>query len=507
MPAQVASVSAAKVAGNERQNRRVMTSPFELLRPIVDETGMFPTGTFAGSAGLCNDGLVCRVSLAPTRVLSAPALARSTVSPGSLLALDLAGTRSAHRLALAARTQRAERFADLAVLSKCGAPRPACRADDRRATPRKRTPPRPRPSRPRRCSARRNRATRCCASVSIAAMRSSSLASTICTSVDQPSDCTPRKPERNAARSLPSIAAGSAIPEHEGAGHRPFARLGRALEHEGVGRIEPDGAQQLHLRGPPVSGSSHDDVATAHRPANAAPARSRPCAAPADRRSRRSRGATPLSGAAGAPDSSSRSRQSPCPARRRSRSSDGARSSRPAGRSRDRRSLRPRARRRAAAGPAHPRPARRCGSWRRTPATAAARSRRRRPAIASRTPPTSPPSTRIASGQSKRDRLLRRRMHRQRIGERGRAGIDGAPRLPQRLVRLQHHGELREVEAADMDQRAGALLGCDRGRMRHGVADLAQRHEAERRRQVEALGAVAIERFSLPGCDFCLEYL
>ena len=39
--------------------------------------------------------------------------------------------------------------------------------------------------------------------------RSSSLASTICTSVDQPSEATPRNPERNAARALPSSVDGS----------------------------------------------------------------------------------------------------------------------------------------------------------------------------------------------------------------------------------------------------------------------------------------------------------
>ena len=43
----------------------------------------------------------------------------------------------------------------------------------------------------------------------------------------------------------------------------PFAGLGGLLEHEGIGRIEPDGAQQLHVRGPPVAGSSHDGTASA----------------------------------------------------------------------------------------------------------------------------------------------------------------------------------------------------------------------------------------------------
>jgi hypothetical protein len=71
------------------------------------------------------------------------------------------------------------------------------------------------------------------------------------------------------------------------------------------------------------------------------------------------------------------------------------------------------------------------------------------------------------------DRPFWRRMHCQRVGERGRAGIDRAPRLPERLVGLQHHRELGQVEAADMDERAGALLGRDPGRVRHGVADLA----------------------------------
>jgi hypothetical protein len=36
-----------------------------------------------------------------------------------------------------------------------------------------------------------------------------------------------------------------------------------------------------------------------------------------------------------------------------------------------------------------------------------------------------------------------------------------------------------------MNERAGALLGGHRGGMRKGVADLAQRHQMERRRQVE----------------------
>ena len=42
-----------------------------------------------------------------------------------------------------------------------------------------------------------------------------------------------------------------------------------------------------------------------------------------------------------------------------------------------------------------------------------------------------------------------------------------------------------KIEAADKHQRAGAEFGGDRLGVREGVADLAQRHQAKRRRQVE----------------------
>ena len=77
-------------------------------------------------------------------------------------------------------------------------------------------------------------------------------------------------------------------------------------------------------------------------------------------------------------------------------------------------------------------------------------------------------------------------MHRERVGERGQSGIKRAPRGTQRLFGLQHDGEFGEIEAADMDQRAGAGIGSNLCRMRKGVADLAQRHGAKRRRQIEA---------------------
>jgi hypothetical protein len=76
-------------------------------------------------------------------------------------------------------------------------------------------------------------------------------------------------------------------------------------------------------------------------------------------------------------------------------------------------------------------------------------------------------------------------MRRQRIGQRGHAGIERAPRGAQRLIRLQHHGEFGEIESADENQRAGAELRGVRLGMREGVADLAQRDDAKPRRQIE----------------------
>ena len=67
--------------------------------------------------------------------------------------------------------------------------------------------------------------------------------------------------EGGAWRSIERGRVGMA--EHEGARDRPFARLSRTIEHECVGRIEADGAQELHRRGPPLSGSSQDATVSA----------------------------------------------------------------------------------------------------------------------------------------------------------------------------------------------------------------------------------------------------
>src|SRR6185295_19892484 len=53
------------------------------------------------------------------------------------------------------------------------------------------------------------------------------------------------------------------VGEGKRARDRPFPRRCRPLEHEGVGSVEPNGAQKLHARGPPVAGSNHDGAARA----------------------------------------------------------------------------------------------------------------------------------------------------------------------------------------------------------------------------------------------------
>ena len=81
------------------------------------------------------------------------------------------------------------------------------------------------------------------------AWRSASVASVTMASVDQPKLSMPRKPERSATRCFWPSVAGSSVPEHERAGYRPFAGFRRALENEGVRRVEPDGSRQFqHVR-------------------------------------------------------------------------------------------------------------------------------------------------------------------------------------------------------------------------------------------------------------------
>ena len=74
---------------------------------------------------------------------------------------------------------------------------------------------------------------------------------------------TPRKPLRKAERSLPVSLAGIPVAEAERARHGPVAGFRRHVEHERVGWIKRDGAQELHRRGPPSFGSSQEGAAKA----------------------------------------------------------------------------------------------------------------------------------------------------------------------------------------------------------------------------------------------------
>ena len=88
-------------------------------------------------------------------------------------------------------------------------------------------------------------------------------------------------------------------------------------------------------------------------------------------------------------------------------------------------------------------------------------------------------------GPAEGDRPLRRGVHQQRVAQRHHAGVEGAARARQRLLRLEHDGEFRQIEAPDVHQRARALLGRNGLGVREGVAHLPQRHQAEGRRQIQ----------------------
>src|SRR5262249_6860309 len=83
------------------------------------------------------------------------------------------------------------------------------------------------------------------------------------------------------------------------------------------------------------------------------------------------------------------------------------------------------------------------------------------------------------------DQCFGRREHRQRIRKRIHAGINHAARGGQRLVRLEHHGEIDKIEAADPHQRSCAFLGRDFFCVLEGASRLAQRHGPENRRQTD----------------------
>src|SRR5258707_635884 len=88
-------------------------------------------------------------------------------------------------------------------------------------------------------------------------------------------------------------------------------------------------------------------------------------------------------------------------------------------------------------------------------------------------------------GPIKADRLLGRCDCGQGVAERAHSRVDGAPRGPQRFIGLQHHGQLRKVEAPDMNQCPGTLFRRNGDRVSEGIADLTQHHRPERRRQIK----------------------
>ena len=172
--------------------------------------------------------------------------------PRLLLALDFEERERPHRLARPARAQGAEGFADRAVLEG------AAHRDQRVA--------RMIAERGRegdfllRGGARRGEVGRAevaraaCRQRLDAAARSASLASTICTSVDQPSEGTPRNPLRKAARGLPSSASGSASANMNApdTAHSPgSAARSNTKVSDGSSRMV---RKQLHRRGPPRRG-------------------------------------------------------------------------------------------------------------------------------------------------------------------------------------------------------------------------------------------------------------
>ena len=164
---------------------------------------------------------------------------RSTVSPGSLvLALDLEEGERARRLLSLARTQACGRSRAPRRPSnvRCTATSVSCgwlHSDSAKATSSSAA------ARRRSCRARRNARP-----AAAPADRPASARSVVARLDDlhQRRPAERRDAEKAAAERRARLAFERrriAVPEHEGAGHRPFARLGRLLEDERVRRIEP----------------------------------------------------------------------------------------------------------------------------------------------------------------------------------------------------------------------------------------------------------------------------
>ena len=300
-----------------------------------------------------------------------------------------------------------------------------------------------------RCSGAPNCATSCFASVSIAASAVvvARLARSAPASTSRAS-ATPRKPRAERRARLAFERCRDRRRQNTNApdtAHSPgSAALSNTNVSDGSSRMVRSSFTAAALR---VVGIEPRRRRRAPAPARGARPRPCPCAAPADRRCRRCRGARP-SPARAAPDSSSPPRRSRAPARRRSHHQMAREAlDQPAGAER-RRSLPLRAPPTSGRRPGSPSAidtvrimapnTSQCGGSSSGPSGQAELPAADQPAVdADRVRPV------------ERDRLLGRRMRRERVGERRHAGVERAPRAAQRLVRLEHDGEFGEVEAAD----------------------------------------------------------
>ena len=93
-------------------------------------------------------------------------------------------------------------------------------------------------------------------------------------------------------------------------------------------------------------------------------------------------------------------------------------------------------------------------------------------------------------------------------------GIERAPRAAQRLLRFQHDGEFGEIEAADIDQRAGALLPPQslsharrRRRLRASVTAVNGGGRCQFRRERAFAGGPCLQRHWFLALPFLFEYL
>ena len=71
----------------------------------------------------------------------------------------------------------------------------------------------------------------------------------------------------------------------------------------------------------------------------------------------------------------------------------------------------------------------------------------------------------------------------ERVGKSRHAGIECPAGLQQRLLGLEHNGKFGKIEAADIDQRAGAFFRSNRHCVGKSVADFAQTYGGEWRWQ------------------------